>query len=100
MRLAQEAREEAATLNRQQEIDRRHREMDHKRDALEAQIATQRAQFEAEADELRRLIAQEQGVTDRLREGREEMGRSRRADEPSDTPKARSRKLAPRGDRK
>jgi circadian clock protein KaiC len=96
MRLAQEAREQAAILNRQQEIERRQREMERKRHALEAQIATQRAQFEAEADELKRLIAQEQGVTDRLREEREEMGRSRQADAPGVTPKAPSRKLAPR----
>jgi circadian clock protein KaiC len=100
MRLAQEAREEAATLNRQQEIDRRHRKMDHKRDALEAQIATQRAQFEAEADELRWLIAQEQGVTDRSREGREAMGRRRQAAEPGEPPKARSRRVTPEGGRK
>jgi circadian clock protein KaiC len=100
MRLAQEAREQAATLNRQQEIERRQREMDRKRHALEAQIATQRAQFEAEADELKRLIAQEQGVTDCLREQREEMRRSRQVDEPGETPKARSRKLTPERGRK
>jgi circadian clock protein KaiC len=100
MRLAQEAREQAATLNRQQEIERRQRVMERKRHAVEAQIATQHAQFEAEADELKRLIAQEQGVTDRLREEREEMGRSRQADEPSETPKARSRKPTPEGGRK
>ena len=100
MRLAQEAREQAATLNRQQEIERRQRDLERKRHALGAQIAAQRAQFEAEQDELKRLIAQEQAVTDRLREGREEMGRSRQAGEPGEIPKTRSRKLTPRGGRK
>jgi circadian clock protein KaiC len=99
MRLAQKAREQAGTLNRQQEIERRQREIERKRHALEAQIATQRAQFEAEADELKRRIAEEQGVADCLREWREEMGRSRQADEPSETPKARSRKTIPEGGR-
>jgi circadian clock protein KaiC len=100
MRLAQEAREQAATLDRQQELERRQRDLERKRQVLEAQIAAQRAQFEAEQDEMKRLIAQEQAVTDRLREGREEMGRSRKADEPGETPKTRSRELTPRGGRK
>ncbi len=100
MRVAQEAREEAATLNRQQEIERRQRELERKRHALEAQIAAQRAQFEAEEDELKRFIAQEQAVADRLPEGREEMGRSRQADEPGETSKPRSRRLTPQGGRK
>jgi circadian clock protein KaiC len=58
-RQAQEVRDQAATLNRQQEIERRQREAAHKRHAFEAQIAVQRAQFEAEQDELKRLIARE-----------------------------------------
>jgi circadian clock protein KaiC len=100
MRLAQEAREQAAILNRQQQIERRQREMERKRHVLEVQIATQRAQLEAEEDELKRLIAQEQGATDRLHDEREEMGRSRQADGPGEAPKTRSRKPTPQGGRK
>jgi circadian clock protein KaiC len=101
MRLVQEARHKAAALNRQQETERRQRDLERKRQALEVQTAAQRAQLEAEEDELKRLIAQEQAVTDRLREGREEMGRSRRAaDEPGETSKTRSRGLISRGGRK
>jgi circadian clock protein KaiC len=100
MRLAQEARHQAATLNRQQEIERRQRDLERKRQALDAQVAVQRAQFEAEQDELKRLIAQEQAVTDRLAEEQEEMGRSRRADHPGEPSKTRSRRLTPRGGRK
>ena len=99
MRLAQEARHQAATLNRQQEIERRQRELERKRQALDAQIAAQRAPFEAEQDELERLIAQEQAVTDRLAEEQEAMGRSRQADEPGETSKPRVRRLTSRGGR-
>jgi circadian clock protein KaiC len=99
MRLAQEAREQAATLTRQQEIDRRQRELERKRQALEAQIAAQRSQFEAEQDELKLLLSQELTVAERLREGLEEMGRSRQADAPAGRPKSRSPKPTPRGGR-
>ena len=99
MRLAPEARDQAATLNRQQEIERQ-RDLERKRQALEAQIAAQRARFEAEQQELKLLIAQEEAVADRPREDREEMGRSHQADKPAETPKTRSRKLIPRGGRK
>jgi hypothetical protein len=49
---------------------------------------------------LKRIVAQEQAVTDHLREAREEMGRSRQADQPGATSKTRSRRLTPRGGRK
>jgi circadian clock protein KaiC len=91
-RQAQEVRDQAATLNRQQGIERRQREAEHKRHAFEAQIAVQRAQFEAEQDELKRLIAQEQTVTDRQLDGRKAMGRPRQGhdvDEPSKSAKIR-----------
>jgi circadian clock protein KaiC len=90
MRLAEEARERAATLSRQEEIERLQRDMERKRQVLEVQIAAQHAQFQAEQDELKERIAREQAVTDRLREQREEMARSRQADEPGETPKTRS----------
>jgi circadian clock protein KaiC len=95
MRLAQEAREQAAALVRQQEIERRQRDLERKRQALEAQIAAQRAQFEAEQDELARLIGEEQAATDRLRQDRDEMSRSRKADEPADASDKRTRRMSP-----
>ena len=100
MRLAQEEREQAAILSRQQEMERRQRGLERKRRELETQIAAQRSQFEAEQDELKMLLAQEQAVAERWREGRAEMGRSRQADAPSHTPKPRSPRLSPRGGRK
>jgi circadian clock protein KaiC len=100
MRLAQEARKQAAALSRQQEIERRQRELERKRRALEAQIAAQRGQFEAEQDELKLLIAEEQAAADRAGQNREEMARSRKAGEPAETPSSRSRRMTPRGGRK
>jgi circadian clock protein KaiC len=86
LRLAQEAREQAAALGRQQTIERRRRELERKRLALDAEIAAQREQFQAEEEELRLLIAEEEAAAERVREARTEMGRSRRADAPSETP--------------
>jgi circadian clock protein KaiC len=96
MRLAQEAREHATIVGRQQEIDRRQRDLERKRQALEAQILAQRAEFEAEQDELKLLLSQERAVGDRLRQGREDMGRSRQADASADIPPSRSPRLRPR----
>jgi circadian clock protein KaiC len=100
LRLAQEAREQAAALSRQQEIERRRRDLERKRQALEAQIAAQRAQFEAEQEELKLLIAHEQAAADRVRQSREEMARSRKAEEPTEAPSNRSRRMTLHGGRK
>jgi circadian clock protein KaiC len=103
LRLAQEAREEAAALGRQQEIERRRRELERKRHALEAQVAAQRGAFEAEEEVLQRLIAAEEAAADRARHDRERMARSRRADEPADgaagAPARRPRKTVANGGR-
>jgi circadian clock protein KaiC len=100
MRLAQEARKESAALSRQQEIERRRREVDRKRQALEAQIIAQRAQFEAEAEELKLLIGQEEIAAGVLRQDREEMARSRKADETGRARGSRSRRATLQGGRK
>ena len=100
MRLAQEAREQAAALSRQQEIERRQRELERKRQALEAQMAALRAQFEAEEEELKLLIAQEQAAADRVRQSRDEMAAAAR---PTSRPRPRatgSRRMSPQGGRK
>ena len=100
MRLAQEAREQAAVVTRQQEIDRRRRELDRKRLTLEAQVAAQRAQLEAEEDEMKLMIEQDEAAIARLRQDREVMARSRQADESGENRKNRARETAPRGARK
>jgi circadian clock protein KaiC len=100
LRLAQEAREQAAALTRQQEIERRQREVERKRLALEAQTAALRGQFEAEEEELKLLIAQEETAADRVQQSRDDMALSRKADEQPDAPTRsngnRSRKMNPR----
>jgi circadian clock protein KaiC len=100
MRLAQEAREQAAALHRQQEIGRRQRDLERKRQALDAQIVALRSEFEAEQDELKLLLAQEQAVADRLREGRTAMGRSRQADASAGSSTSRPPRPSARGGRR
>jgi circadian clock protein KaiC len=101
MRLAQEAREQAAAASRQQEIEQRQRELERKRQVLEGQIAAQRAQFEAEQEELKLLIAQDLDAADTVRKNRDDMALSRKADESTEhSNNNRSRKPIHHGGRK
>jgi circadian clock protein KaiC len=93
-RLAQEAREQAVAMSRLQEIEHRKRNLERKRRSLEAQMAAQRAQFDAEEEELKLFIAQERNAVNDLRQGREEMARSRKADRPAKTARNHSRRAA------
>jgi circadian clock protein KaiC len=92
MRMAQEAWERAAAVVREQEIERRQRELERKRQALEVQVTALRGQFEAEQEELQRLIRQEQAGEERLGQDRAEMARSRQADKQVEMPNNRPRK--------
>jgi circadian clock protein KaiC len=76
-RLAQEAREQAIALRRQQEIDGRQRELERKREALEARITALRKEFEAEAEEARRVINEERTREEVTRQDRQRMEASR-----------------------
>jgi circadian clock protein KaiC len=98
MRLAQEAREEAAAVARREEIERRQRELERKRRALDAQMTALRVQLESEEEELQRLTAQEQAGEERLRQNRAAVARSRLADR-EDLPN-RNRKSPAQGSRK
>jgi circadian clock protein KaiC len=80
LRLAQEAREQAASLSRQQEIERRQRDLERKRQTLEAQVAALRGQFEAEEEGLKLLIDQEQAAASRVGQSREKRARNRKGD--------------------
>jgi circadian clock protein KaiC len=80
MRQAQEAREKAAALVRQQQSDARLRERGRKREALEARILAMRKELEAEEEEAEHLAQQEAVKEAVLAEDRERMARSRRAD--------------------
>ncbi len=71
------AEEKATALVREKEIQRRQRGMERKRQIMEAQIVALRAEFEAEREELQRIIAQDEVQEEVLREGREAMARMR-----------------------
>jgi circadian clock protein KaiC len=79
-RLAREAKEKAAALVREQDIRRRQRELDRKRQAVEAQVAALRSGLEAEQEELELALAQARGREQQLENERLEMARSRQAD--------------------
>ena len=89
-RQAQEAREKAATMLGQQEVEGKQRERERRREALEARIVALQKEFEAEEEEAKRLIAQVHASQEVLGKDREEMGRSRKSDTNETT--ARSRK--------
>jgi len=60
LRAAQEAREKAAEIARQEEVSRKQRDLERRRAILEAQIASLRAEFKAAEDESLLLARQEE----------------------------------------
>ncbi|MBA3549032.1 MAG: circadian clock protein KaiC [Nannocystis sp.] len=80
MRLAQEARERAVAEARQQKIASKRRELDQKRQALEAQISALRTGFEIAEDELELLIATKEAAGQQFLDDRSDMAHSRHAD--------------------
>jgi circadian clock protein KaiC len=80
-RLAQEARERATDLARQQAIESRHRDVARKRAAIERQIAEMQATIDAEESEVRTLIAAEEARETALQLDRDAMAASRRAEQ-------------------
>jgi circadian clock protein KaiC len=79
-RLSQEAREKAAELARQQEVERLERDRQRKREALEARILILRKEFELEEQEAEALNADEVSREKAIDKDREAMQRSRKAD--------------------
>jgi circadian clock protein KaiC len=80
MRAAQEEREKAAALTRSQEIEHKQRELDRRRLALDAQIASLRAEFEATEAEAARIAAQDKASESLIRDGRDAAAVRRGAD--------------------
>jgi circadian clock protein KaiC len=79
-RQAQEAREQAAAVARQQAIEAQRRGLDRQRQVMEAEAATLRARFVAQTAETSTVIAQEEGLGQRLEQDREAMADRRRPD--------------------
>lgn len=79
-RLTQEAQDQALQMLRKQEIERQQLELQSKQQALEAQIAALRAEFEVRKTESLRITGQEQAQGAQLAQGRVDMGLSRNED--------------------
>ena len=77
---AQEARDKAESLDGKQEIERKQREIERKKTAIEAQITVLHTQFEAEKDDLDRLIAKEKQRGETLALDNQAMAKGRQAD--------------------
>jgi circadian clock protein KaiC len=90
-RLSQEAREKAAEAARRQETDRRERDLQRKREVLEARILALRKEFEAEQEQFALLTAQEVATEKASTEARDQMAFSRKADPTGNGP-VRSRR--------
>ncbi len=80
MRIAQEARERAQALEREQELSRRKQKSEQRRQAIEAQIAALKAQLLAEENEFELFLEDSQSRTSQLAALREQMAQSRKAD--------------------
>lgn len=79
-RAVQEAQEKAAALVRQQEIEQKQRNLERKRKAMEAQITALQVQFEAEKEEIERMIQQQELKEQSLLQQETERARLRKAD--------------------
>ncbi len=80
----QKAKDQAESLDCQQQIELRQREIERKKMAIEAQILALNTQFEAEKDDLIRLINKEKQRNDTLIMDRLAMAKLKQADKISD----------------
>jgi circadian clock protein KaiC len=79
-RSAQEAQDKAESARRSLEIERKQREVERKEKIVEAQIAALRGEFEAEREELLRIVEQDKIEEDMLSEQILKIARMRKAD--------------------
>ncbi len=80
LRAQKEAEEADATRSRRDDTGRKQREVERKREELEARIATLRAEFEAEEAEMNKMLQQDNEREERLAEGVKALARIRKAD--------------------
>lgn len=95
-RLTQEMEEKSEMLMREQEIERKKHGLERKRKILEAQIAALRLEFEAEEEEIKRVIAQEEQQKKVLQESETEIIQSRQGGSQAISPEVRRQKRAGR----
>ncbi|MEP6769481.1 MAG: circadian clock protein KaiC [Acidobacteriota bacterium] len=77
-RIAQEAREQAEARARGEEADSKRRALERRQQALDAQIAGLRAEFEAEQEDLKRSLQQQASNEERGRDVQRKMATSRK----------------------
>jgi circadian clock protein KaiC len=93
-RLSQEAQERAAELAQRQELERKERTLARLRAAFEAELTSLRAKFEAEQIDLETGIDEDRTRATRLRDDRQNIAESRRADPGDDKAKRRGEREA------
>lgn len=79
----QRAKDEAVALARKQEMDSRRQEIDRKKRLLQARIEAMEAEYQAEAENARRVIAQEEARDVSAAIERETIGKARKQTSPS-----------------
>jgi circadian clock protein KaiC len=79
-RLSQESKDDAEQALRQQEVVRKQIALQRKREAMEAQIAMLRSEFEAEESETLKVIGIEKAGDERFTRDRARMAKSRKGD--------------------
>ena len=79
-RAAQEAQEKGGALLRRQDLERKQRNLAHRKEALEAKIAALRAEFETENEELEKAIIEQKQHEGVLEQDRAAMAKSRKVD--------------------
>jgi circadian clock protein KaiC len=79
-RLSQESKDDADILARQEQISLKQYGLQRKRDAMEAQVAVLRAEFESEESEGLTTIRIDKAKLDQVRKDEVRMGKSRRSD--------------------
>jgi circadian clock protein KaiC len=90
-RLSQQAKDDAERLMLQQEIGRKQFGLKRKREAIEAQIAVLRSEFETEVTEALRSIRNDKARVERYIQDQARMGKSRKADAGAKTTAAKKK---------
>ena len=91
-RQAREARERVEAAVREQDADRRRRELELTRQAMEARVASLRAEFSMEQEQLERLLDDAAAGRERAVQDRAEIARSRQAGRAAAQPQPRSKR--------
>ncbi len=79
-RMAQVAREKAASLDRQQEVERKRRELERKRRAMRARIEALQADYQSVEEEMKVIAGQETAREKALTKDRQAIAKARKAD--------------------